>query len=582
MDLDLPCTFERPSRRRGPRNKCAEAIKKRKREGSSDTGFTASSPSPSPHDSDVFMPSGVDDICSIPLLSKLLDDYFAYLHPLMPFPHERTFRQALNARNAQPGSFVALVASMVGCVAMAAPPNARVNLKTLSEERMARTGLVDSAERYHELAVKARGLGFLDRTLSVDDAATSYFLGFINAKLSKWRQAELYFGECQNILRTMGFHKSAESILSTHGSDPSPASSDHRPMLDHVAQEVGRRIFWTMYMAVSSTPALETFFAESVASTHLAMSLFPLLPTEADDGYIFPHHIVPAVAGNIPRMVGFNALARIHFAKNASNSTNNLYGTGAFGWSQQRQNIRQSLLKCCGIFNGLPLSLQIRSDGSTASFPWDCFFEAPTFEGVTSGYGLQNSHGNESSDRRRLAQDILKAEVFVSYLEASTSLIERSVSLDECLDATSRVANAGASGFSPTTIMAPFDPNCPAQAIFAVGQDVMPNLSPPISGKFDYLPPETPARSPEWSDGDIWTQREEIARELLTVFGGLGRLNFEMGKAGTDLVRPMGPRSWTLRLTNHRLASCARSPPRSCVRIAARRKILIRIRRRRC
>ena len=548
LDLDLPCTFERPSRRRGPRNKCAEAIKKRKREDSSDPGFTTS-PSPSPHESDVFIPSSVEAICSFPVLSRVLNDYFAYLHPLMPFPHERTFRQTLNARNLQTRSFVPLVASMVGAVVVSSPPKARMDLKMLSEERLSRHGLNDSAERYHELAVKARGLGFLDRSPSVDDAATSYFLGFINAKLSKWRQAELYFGECQNILRTLGFHKAVESVLSPQGSLASSASSEQRSTLDHVAQETGRRIFWTMYMAASSTPALETFFAESIASTHVVMSQFPPLPTEADDAYIFPHHIVPPAAGSIPKMVGFNALARIVFAKNASNTSSSLSGTGNFDWNNQRQNIKQSLFKCANIFNSLPLVLQIRSDASTTPFPWDAFFETPRLDSPTAEYGAQDPRGNlrgsvtsdplESLDRQRLVLDILKAEIFVSYLEAGSSLIDRSISLDECIDATTRVGNVSNAAFTPATTMAPFEHTYMPQGMCVAGQDMVPNFSPPMSSKFDYLPPTTPARTPDWNESNVWTQREEIARELLSVFGGLGRLNIQMGRAGTDLVRLM-------------------------------------------
>ena len=429
---------------------------------------------------------------------------------------------------------------MIGCVVVSSPPKAQSNLKALYDEKMSKFGLEDSAERYHELAVKARGLGFLDRPLSTDDAATSYFLGFINAKLQKWRQAELYFGECQNILRTLGVHKSADSMMSPQlGSLSNSASGEHRPTLDHVTQEVGRRIFWSMYLIASSTPALETFFTESIASTYTDMAQYPPLPTEADDAYIYPHHVVPPPATSVPRMVGFNALARMAFAKNASTSTNTIYGVENFNWGNQQSNIKQGLYKCYHIFNSLPSHLRIRSDASATAFPWDCYFEIQALDIAATGYMAHTPELVESRSRDRLGLDILKAEAFVSYLEASSSLIERSISLDERIEATSGAGTQSSGTFNAPAAVGSFHQTYQPQGMFPTGQEMMPSFSPPISGKFECIPPTTPARSPDWNENTIWTQREEVARELLSVFGGLGRLNFPMGRAGTDLVGPL-------------------------------------------
>ena len=472
----------------------------------------------------MFLPHSIEAVCSLPLLSGLVDDYFAYLHPLMPFPHERTFRQALSTRNSQPKSFVPLVASMVGCLIILSPPKAKGNLRALAEEKIAKIGLKGSAEHYHELAVRARGLGFLDRTLTVEDAATSFFLGLIGAKLTKWRQAELYFGECQNILRTLGFHKTAESAMSPTGSGPSSASGEMRPALDNITQEMGRRIFWALYMISSSTPSLETFFAESIASTHVNITQFPPLPTETDDAYIYSNHMVPPPASSVPKIVGFKDLALIDFAKNASSTASTVYGADNFGWDTQRQqHIKQSILKCAHIFNSIPLILQ---GTSSSTFPWACYFET---QGDVSAM----------ANRDHLALDILKAEILVSYLGASASLIDRGIALDDGIGATPRMGSTSTDTFSQTTPMAPFSQTYQPQGLFPAAQEMIPNFSPPMSGRFEYMPPGTPARSPEWSDNGIWAQREDTASKLLTVFGGLGRLNLQMGIAASDLVSPL-------------------------------------------
>ncbi|PIG80257.1 Zn(II)2Cys6 transcription factor [Aspergillus arachidicola] len=103
--LDIPCTYERPSRRRGPPNRHAEALKRQKL-----TASPVGSPTPSDHaspestgllNSQPFPPPAVfslEMICPLSTIRLLIDDYFTYIHPLIPIPHEPTFRAALDRR----------------------------------------------------------------------------------------------------------------------------------------------------------------------------------------------------------------------------------------------------------------------------------------------------------------------------------------------------------------------------------------------------------------------------------------------------------------------------------------------------
>ena len=114
--LEIPCTFERPSRRRGPPNRHAEAIKRQKLEESQ----TQSTGSPT-HDAAqslaaLSMPPmlSAESICDIDTLQVLIDDYFLYIHPLIPLPHEPTFREAFRNREDKTNmSFLCLIASMM-------------------------------------------------------------------------------------------------------------------------------------------------------------------------------------------------------------------------------------------------------------------------------------------------------------------------------------------------------------------------------------------------------------------------------------------------------------------------------------
>ena len=266
--LEIPCTFDRPSRRRGPTNKHAEKIrnneanKKRRLDSPNGPGSMSSPTSPN-NVAETLVSlssrSGVtaESICDLKTLSLLIDDFFDYIHPLCPFPHQPSFRLALAQRqDLSSGPYLALLASMVGVLVASFPRRPRLHLKAAQSEHLFKNS-ISFVEKCHNIATQARGAGYLDQpSLSVYDAITSYFLGLSGAYTFKWKQTRLYFGETLTILRVIGAHRaknflSYESLQAAHGG----LNGFEQPgteKVDYIKQELGRRVFWVMFVGIRS------------------------------------------------------------------------------------------------------------------------------------------------------------------------------------------------------------------------------------------------------------------------------------------------------------------------------------------
>jgi hypothetical protein len=195
-----------------------------------------------------------ESICSISVLELLVDDFFTYIHPLAPFPHEPSFRAAFSAReDLKNPSFLALLASMVGALVASFPRRPRLHLKAQHREHLFPSSM-SLVERCHKVAVEARGAGYLDKELSIYDAVTSYFLGLAAAYTFQYRQCRLYFGESLNIARSTGVLKISDtgsSVASqpvSFGEGRGYGTQAHAA--DYIQQEIGRRVFWIILIGI--------------------------------------------------------------------------------------------------------------------------------------------------------------------------------------------------------------------------------------------------------------------------------------------------------------------------------------------
>jgi hypothetical protein len=294
-DLDLPCTNNRETKRRGPRNRLAEQYHQAKRQKLEEAGgeYPASISPGDRHESaealaylssqggrsdynqrlgygngayeddrryglgtSGIIPGRVNIdklICPKPLLDLLVDDFFTYIHAVAPFPHEPSFRSAYRDQLYLTDSkFLALLASMIGSLVASFPRKPKQHLKAHNLQGEFATSL-DFVKRCHSTATEARGAGYLDRNLSIYDAATSYFLGLAAAYTFEWRRCRLYFSETWGIIRSLGVHRSYDgpnSGLQRYSITGQPLGDADVTSIDYIQQQIGRRLFWVMLVAV--------------------------------------------------------------------------------------------------------------------------------------------------------------------------------------------------------------------------------------------------------------------------------------------------------------------------------------------
>ncbi|KAM0355219.1 hypothetical protein ACHAPU_001085 [Fusarium lateritium] len=262
-ELGVDCTFNRETKRRGPPNKHAEAAKaaKRTRGDVPQTVATATaavfaSLSPSPQTAAKTLMNisteGVLDaesIAPMPVLELLVDDFFTYIHPLAPFPHEPTFRQSFaNREDRTKPEFLGLLASMICSLVASFPRSAREHLKAQHSTHLFPRAIV-MVERCREIALLTRGSKWqLKQPKTLDDAATSYFLGLASGYTHQWNASGQFMAETLTLLRELGFSRPKHpGTLPTFGNDH--CSPDPLPF-NHVKDQIGKRIFYCLLLGV--------------------------------------------------------------------------------------------------------------------------------------------------------------------------------------------------------------------------------------------------------------------------------------------------------------------------------------------
>ncbi|KAI1610089.1 hypothetical protein EDD37DRAFT_639865 [Exophiala viscosa] len=432
--LDIPCTFDRPSRRRGPPNRHAEAIKRQKLEGG---GYEVSRGSPT-HDAAYSLAAlsapvllSAESICDLPTLKILLDDYFTYIHPLIPLPHEPTFRRSFEAREDRTDrTFLALIASMVECLVASFPRRPR-QLFTTEPARSQFPNAGAVIERCHQVFIEARGLGYLDRSLGLYDAIASYLTGLAAAYVLNTSRLRLYLGECTMLTRELGFHRpevSRSASVTPGGSYP--------PMVDHVYQESGRRLFWLLFVGAMSARQLDEAEGDMLMPPVSHAEMLPPLPVEVDDENITQDQIFPQPRGVVSELVGFNLNVKVFRAFHFLAALEMAFGANTvYDWDRQRQIIRRALQNVKEATKNAPKELQLH--------PSDGFGEWPPTQSDMSAYAqLFNDRDGVQSDpvadslgahgqypvphsKRTVQFEIQKANIYATQLSSRSYLVER-------------------------------------------------------------------------------------------------------------------------------------------------------------
>ncbi|OJJ36661.1 hypothetical protein ASPWEDRAFT_50130 [Aspergillus wentii DTO 134E9] len=415
--LEIPCTYERPSRRRGPPNRHAEALKKQRIVAS-----PAASPSPSDQTSPALpvstvnnlpstsFPASAESICPLTTVHYLVDDYFTYIHPLVPVPHEPTFRAAFARREDVTNPiFLALLASMIGALVASFPRRPKLHLKT-EAEKAAFPHSMALVKRCHDVAVQARGTGYLDRSATVNDAAISYFLGLSSGYVYNIRLCRIYFAECRTILQVHDLCRSATKLSSLSPTSPNSSSSSHishdpqSAQIDIIEQEMARRLFYTLLVGYRSLQHIGSADTAVYVPPETPTERYPPLPIEVDDEYIFPTHVEPQPSNTVSQLVGFNANVRIFSSYNTLSAWEIAFGSGQlFDRERQRSLMWECLQKAKSALVNAPKELSLNQI-------------------QISPMSTENPH---SLERRAIQYEIQKANIYASQLGTRSYLVEK-------------------------------------------------------------------------------------------------------------------------------------------------------------
>ncbi|KAI4860687.1 hypothetical protein F4820DRAFT_436120 [Hypoxylon rubiginosum] len=443
-DLQVECTFNRAMKRRGPPNKHAEAARAAKRPRNEDV-----SPAPqhaaetlvsiATHDDNVGLDA--ESIAPWPILELLVDDFFTYIHPLMPFPHEPTFRAQLASRmDRSSGEFLALLAGMIGALVASFPRSARSHLKAQHSTGLFPTA-VSMIDHCRSVALEARGSRFMMKEeMSVDDAATSYFLGISAAHTLQFRLCKRFLTETITFCRELGSHR--QRIPSAlEGSIPSLAqavlASATKP-IDHVTDQIGKRIFWVMVAGVRSMTQLGVSINEIPLPPPTSQEPYPEQPVEVDDEYIFPGRILPQPEGTISLITGFNRNIRVYMTMNELVGVDMCYGISFFDWTAQKNILTNGLNSAKQAAEDLPPELQVRADNleklQNHTMGLDdsgLEYYPPTFPAPQPANDVRRVFAEEPMRRRHLQFEIQKANIQMSQLATRSYFVERYLNLRE-------------------------------------------------------------------------------------------------------------------------------------------------------
>lgn len=370
-----------------------------------------------------------------PVLTLLVDDFFTYIHPLMPFPHEPTFRAAFNLRADRTNSeFLALLASMIGVLVASFPRSARAHLKATHSTNLFPTAIT-MIDRCRAVAMEARGSTYMAKEeMTVDDAAISYFLGLSAAYTLQWKPCKRYMAETMTFCRELLAVRRNETAATV--AEIAAALSGTNQPINHIQDQISKRIFWVMVAGLRSMTQLGASINEIPLPPPTTQEPYPDLPVEVDDELIYPHQILAQPEGSTSLITGFNHNVNTYMAMNELVGVDMCYGINFFEWSAQKSMLSNALSSTKSHLERLPDSLQIKMDraqlenglGALAEDP-SLRYYPPAFPATQPPNDVRHALAENPNTRRRLQLEVQKANIYASQLATRSYFVERYLNL---------------------------------------------------------------------------------------------------------------------------------------------------------
>ena len=333
------------------------------------------------------------------VLEPLINDYFTFIHPLTPIPHEPSFRAALGRHEDRTdSSFLALLASMIGCLVSAFPQRLQSVVQMHDIGNLSARVLV---EHCRAVTNEARGTAFLDSDFAIQDAMTSLLLGLTGVYMYDWKMCRIHLSQCQTISRIIGLHKATWPKCSSAVYSRPGMSTNRRincesseAQVNLVLQELGRRTFWGLFMAIKSLQQIRVCFSDLSFSPETAAEPYPPLPLEFDDECLTPAATILPSHGTLSELVEFNLNIKI------LSSYDQLVGTSHYYSSEDQMMLLQhSFLMITGVRRGIPNEL----GGTCATSPGpqgEVLRSLPSHPSTLSGYDFKES----TAERARIEE----------------------------------------------------------------------------------------------------------------------------------------------------------------------------------
>ena len=310
---------------------------------------------------------------------------------------------------------------MVGCLVASDPRRPRQHLHAQNMSNLFPHSM-SLMERCHKIAVEARGPGYLDRDFTVYDAAISYLQGLTGAYTFHWRQARIYFGQCLTISRVIGLDV-ARGPLSSLGT-----LNGQELAVDMITQELGRRLFWTVFVTIRSLTQIGMSFRELILPPPTSSEPYPPLPLDLDDEHILPSHTNPQRAGLLSEIVGFNFNVRVSLSYMSYSAFEAAYGMDVVqDWEHQSKMLSQCLRQVKSSLDALPPELSLQP-GSEPAEPKVEHQYLPV-----GGGGYDNHHLGQFpeealkiiAERKKVQYEIQKANIYSTQLSVRSYLVEK-------------------------------------------------------------------------------------------------------------------------------------------------------------
>ena len=442
-------------------------------------------------------------------MQLLVDDYFLFIHPLIPIPHEPSFRDGLQRReDVSNPRFLALLASMIGCLVASFPRKPRLHLKAQNKENLFPNSM-SLIERCHKVAVEARGPGYLDKDLDVYDTATSYLLAVTGAYTFNWPKCRLYLGECLTMLNVIGLHKTSKRPPSSGGNSRSPNSGNGSfpdSSMDIIMQEMVKRTFWVTFVSIRSIHQLGASFREIWVYPDSTLKPYPDLPIEVDDAYIFQTHVLPQPKGIVSELVGFNANVRVYNTYNDLYRMDIAYGPNElYDWNHQRRFFDRCLHAAKQVLRDVPTELLLSPGVGFNQFEQSSHYlvsTVPSYPEASDPGPYPNIKTEDTSvNRRTLQYEIQKANINGSQLATRCYIVEKYWNLYD----KHRCMRSGNSTRDHS------------------GNDSIAN-SPEIAS-IGYSPVPTGHFDP--TEQEMASERENVIKDLLVVLGNISQVSME-------------------------------------------------------